>query len=263
MYFLGQMEPRWRITAYYLIALWAFIVVAKVVSLLLSEGSLKDRLTFLGIAPTLSIKTWNAARAARWTDFGWSIGWAAAVFPATVAVYFWFPAMVSRWSLPWAAQAYLCIVPLWLLTEAVGLATRLVFLPAGILIPSIHDEPWRSCSLAEFWGRRWNRLFGDWFRQAIFQPLHGRPYLATCLAFAVSGVLHEWVVNLPLWAVFGKNLFGSMCLYFLLQAGGIVVERRWIRHYPGWKRLFLWGVVIVPVPLVLNEGTLRIFQWSG
>jgi hypothetical protein len=39
--------------------------------------------------------------------------------------------------------------------------------------------------------------------------------------------------------------------------------KQWLRHYPGWKRLFLWTVVIVPVPLVLNEGTLRIFHWAG
>jgi hypothetical protein len=183
MYLLGQLEPRWRITAYYLIALWAFIVVAKVVNLLLSEGSLKDRLTFLGIAPVLSIETWNAARAARWTDFWWSVGWAAIVFPAIVAVYLWFPAAISRSSLPWAAQAYLSIVPLWLLTEAVGVANRLVFLPAGILIPSIHDEPWRSRSLAEFLGTAlepagWRLVAAGHFQAAATQALpRGLPRL--------------------------------------------------------------------------------------
>lgn len=260
MELLGPLEPRWQITAYYLIALLAFVAVGKGVSVLRSEGSLKERLTFLTMAPALSTETWKARRIAGKHDYRRSVACAAIVFPLLGTVYLWFPTAIAPSSLPWAARAYLAIVPLWLLTEAIGLVNRLAFLQAGILIPPIHDAPWRSRSLAEFWGRRWNRLFGDWFRQVIFRPLRRGPYLATWLAFAFSGALHEWLVNLPLWVVFGTNLLGSMMLYFLIQAGGIVLERQWLRHYPGWNRLFLWAVVIGPVPLVLNEGTLRVFQ---
>jgi hypothetical protein len=260
MELLGPLEPRWQITAYYLMALFAFVSIAKGVSVLLSAGSVKERLTFLSIAPALSTDTWKARRAAGKHDYRWSVACAVIVFPMLGAVYLWFPSAIALSWLPWAARAYLAIVPLWLLTEAVGVVNRLAFLSAGILIPPIHDRPWRSRSLAEFWGRRWNLLFGDWFRQVIFRPLRRRPFLATWLAFGFSGALHEWLVNLPLRVVFGTNLFGSMMLYFLLQAGGIVLERQCLRHDPGWNRFFLWAVVIGPAPLVLNEGTLRVFQ---
>jgi hypothetical protein len=86
------------------------------------------------------------------------------------------------------------------------------------------------------------------------------PNLGLAVAFAVSGVIHEVLVNVPLWVVFGTNLFGSMSLYFLIQAGGIFVERELLKQYSIGNRVFLWAVVIGPVPLVLNEGTLRIFQ---
>ena len=76
------------------------------------------------------------------------------------------------------------------------------------------------------------------------------------LAFAVSGLLHEWVINVPLYFVTGRVLFGTMMLYFLIQAAGVLIERRFKKH-PAWMRAFTWLVVLAPVPLVLNEGLLR------
>jgi hypothetical protein len=137
----------------------------------------------------------------------------------------------------------------------------IMFLPARILVSPIHKQPWRSQTLAEFCGHRWNRLFSDWFRQVCFRPRRRRPGLALILAFAVSGIMHEFLVNLPLWIVFGTNLFGSMCLYFLIQAFGIFVERKYLKRHEIVNRGFMWGMIVGPVPLVLNEGTLRIFHF--
>jgi predicted transporter len=80
---------------------------------------------------------------------------------------------------------------------------------------------------------------------------------ALILAFAVSGLLHEWVINVPLYFVTGRALFGTMMLYFLLQAVGILVERHFLKGHPRLNVIFVWLVVFVPCPLVLNEGLLR------
>ena len=50
---------------------------------------------------------------------------------------------------------------------------------------------------------------------------------------------------------------GSMMLYFLLQAVGILVERRWLKGRARLSVVFVWLVVFVPAPLVINEGLLR------
>jgi hypothetical protein len=114
--------------------------------------------------------------------------------------------------------------------------------------------------VADFWGRRWNLWFSDWFRFAIFSRLRNRPRLALLLVFAVSGLMHEWVVNLPLYLVIGRPLFGSMMLYFLLQAGGVLVERQFLKHPSAARAAFAWLVVIGPAPLILNEGLLRVLH---
>ena len=86
---------------------------------------------------------------------------------------------------------------------------------------------------------------------------YGRPVLAVWLIFFISGVLHEYVLNLTLWIVTGKKLFGTMMLYFLLQGAGVLAERRFLSDHPRVNRLFTWLVVFAPVPLVFHESMLR------
>ena len=74
--------------------------------------------------------------------------------------------------------------------------------------------------------------------------------------------MHEWVTNFTLYHVTGRALFGSMMICFLLQAVGILLERYFLKGHPRLMRAFIWLVVLVPVPLVLNEGLLRVlFLW--
>jgi hypothetical protein len=83
---------------------------------------------------------------------------------------------------------------------------------------------------------------------------------ALLLAFAISGLLHEWFINVPLYFVTGRALFGSMMIYFLLQAAGILWERHFLKGHPRLMVAFAWLVVFVPSPLELNEGVLRLLH---
>lgn len=94
----------------------------------------------------------------------------------------------------------------------------------------------------------------------IFSRLRRRPVFALFLVFAVSGLMHEWVINVPLYHLTGRMLFGSMMAYFLLQAVGILVERCLLKGHPRLMVMFVWLVVFVPSPLVLNEGLLRVLN---
>lgn len=260
MTFWELISPPWRITAYYAVALIITVFLAKSLSLLISQGRPGSRLAFLIAAPALSVDAWARVRPTTADDIRRLLRKAVIVFPAVVAVYLWFPKAISDPAIPWCLRAYAAIVPFWLLTEAIGLATQLVFLPSNLLVPDFHYGPWHSRNLAEFWGRRWNRPFADCFRQICFQLFRRRPGPAIGLAFALSAAWHEVLANLPLWLVYGTNRFGSMILYFLLQAGAILVARKYLRRFQLASRVFLWLIVLAPAPLVLNEATLRIFH---
>ncbi len=85
---------------------------------------------------------------------------------------------------------------------------------------------------------------------------------ALFLVFLASGILHEWVINVPLYIVTGRKCFGSMILYFLLQAIGILIERQTRNRHV--RRLLVWLFVFGAAPLIANEGLLRILRlWPG
>jgi hypothetical protein len=159
--------------------------------------------------------------------------------------------------LPPVFRSYVGAIILWLVAETAGSFISLLSMPFGRLWPLPHGaSPPLARSLSEFWGRRWNVWVSDLFRQIIFRPLQNRPILALVTVFLISGIFHELAINVPLYVVTGRNCFGSMILYFLLQAFGILIERR-VRNR-GVRVLFVWLFVFGAAPIFMNEGMLRI-----
>ncbi len=77
-------------------------------------------------------------------------------------------------------------------------------------------------SPAEFW-RRWNRPMHRWLLENVFKPSGGRgsPRVAMLVAFAVSGLLHEY-----LFAVTFRHVTGCVMAFFLLQGVAAMLTRR-------------------------------------
>jgi len=77
-------------------------------------------------------------------------------------------------------------------------------------------------SPADFW-RRWNRPMYRWLLENIYKPLGGRrdPHLAVLGAFAVSGLLHEYLLAVILW-----HVTGYPTAFFLLHGLATILTRR-------------------------------------
>lgn len=88
----------------------------------------------------------------------------------------------------------------------------------------------RAHSPADFW-RRWNRPMYRWLLEDIYTPLGGRrhPLLATLATFAVSGLLHEYLLGVTL-----QHVTGYPTAFFLLQGLAVVLTRRF--KPTGWVR---------------------------
>jgi hypothetical protein len=184
----------------------------------------------------------------------------------TVAVYwlYWQLTGLAPMRRSGLLMSYAALPILFSVSELVVALGNVPLLPAGRQWPTLHQSPWLARGVADFWGRRWNLWFNDWFRRMIFLRLRKRPVLALILVFALSGLMHEAVINVPVYFVLGKNLFGTMMLYFLLQAAGVLVERRFLRTCTFCRVAFAWLVVVGPAPLVMNEGLRRVLQvWVG
>jgi hypothetical protein len=128
---------------------------------------------------------------------------------------------------PYAAAGW----PRWLLGAAGGYllfeglmrALVAVLPPFGWEHAAVQRMPIRSRSLAEFWGLRWNRVVGLWLQRNLFDPAarRGSPRLGILLAFAVSALLHFYLV-VPAVGLVPALWMG---LFFLAHGALAAVER--------------------------------------
>ena len=119
---------------------------------------------------------------------------------------------------------------------------------SGVNAMPVMQNPLRSSSLAEFWGRRWNTAFHELAARFTFTPLRpivGRAW-ATVLVFLASGLIHELVISVP-----ARGGYGLPTGYFALQGLGVAGERTRLgrrlglgRGWRGW--LFTVAVAAGP-----------------
>lgn len=137
-------------------------------------------------------------------------------------------------------------------TEAAGSLGQFLFYPTCPKSFPIHHRPLSSANLAQFWGRHWNLWVQDWLKD-ISHHLRGKKRPRFIMIFLASGFFHEVMVNLPYWIVYKKSYFGTMMLYFICQAIGLALEKRFLRNSPPFaKRLFMFLVIFLPSPLFVN-----------
>lgn len=248
-------DPNWQMTARFLIAVAETVLAMKFVAMLLpaNRQANRSRIFWVLVSPT-SFKRLQPITSIHRVLFR------TAFMCGTLVLSYWvYWQLVQSLHLRGIILSYCAAPILMLATETVMLLVGLFWLPSGWALPRLHNRPWLMHSVADFWGNRWNLWFSDWTRYVIFQRLRHRPVLALVVVFAFSGLMHEGIINASLYLVTGGLLFGTMMLYFLLQAGGILVER-WFKKRSGPAITFAWLVVFVPAPLIINEGLLRTLQ---
>jgi hypothetical protein len=151
------------------------------------------------------------------------------------------------------------VVATYLMVEAVVRALGFIYRGAGLAPPRLHDHPIVSRSLAEFWGRRWNRIVGTWLRAVGFVPLmaRGYPRLGIATAFLLSAALHFYFT----WPALGPALALMMASFFVLQLPFVALERvlvlrRWPRPL---QHVWTLGVLGALSPLFV-EPFLRVVE---
>jgi Membrane bound O-acyl transferase family len=132
----------------------------------------------------------------------------------------------------------------------------------GVNAVPLMDWPIASRSLAEFWGRRWNRAFRDLTHRYVFKPLLRRlgPRGGLFAGFLVSGVVHELAITVP-----AGSRHGGPTLFFALQGVGLLMEKKWPRCR---GRLFTLAMLLLPAgllfpPAFLERVVLPFLAFSG
>jgi alginate O-acetyltransferase complex protein AlgI len=125
----------------------------------------------------------------------------------------------------------------------------------GIDAEPLMNRPTRAATLADFWGKRWNRGFSTPARELIFAPLVRRGFsatTATAIVFAVSGIVHDAVISIP-----ARGGYGLPTVYFLIQLAGVLFERTralrsLVRRHPWIGRAYAIVFTLAPAPLLFH-----------
>jgi hypothetical protein len=190
-------------------------------------------------------------------EIAWCVGHLALGGLAWVAVFELAPSFDGpvRWALRWSCGLVLCYA----CVETVHGLILAIYRGFALSFPRINDRPILSTTLAEFWGRRWNRAVSGWLHDNLFLPLarRRRATLGICAAFAASTALHFWYAWVPLDVVAGA----SMASYFVVHGAALLLERRAnvARWGPGARRVWTAAWIAVPSPLLV-EPALRLFE---
>jgi hypothetical protein len=186
------------------------------------------------------------------TEREWT--WAVAKVTFGLGLVIGIVPLVARYSLfaaGWIGISAVCLALHFGLFELLSLGWR----QAGILAVAIMHAPYRSASVGEFWGRRWNLAFRDLAHVFVFRPLVGTwgVTAATVAVFLASGLIHDMVIS----GAAGAG-FGGPMLYFLIQAAALFVERSGVgkrvglgRGWIGW--IFCAIVTLAPVGLLFHR----------
>jgi hypothetical protein len=154
---------------------------------------------------------------------------------------------------------YLLAPGIYLLTLWIGSVTQFLFSFTGIAFVDIHDRPYLSFSLTDFWSRRWNRWIRDWLNNLTLKTKSVSLVAGVLFSFFLSGLFHEIMFNLPYFLFTGQKHFGPMMGYFILQGLGLLFERKFLRQAtPLMRRIFMWVMVIGLSPLFIGPPLLSV-----
>jgi hypothetical protein len=145
------------------------------------------------------------------------------------------------------AKAITLFLIIQFLPNGLAAGARLVGLPAT----NFGGAFFLARTPAEFW-RLYNRPAEQFFYEHVFKPARGRRRIifATLMTFAVSGIIHEYVFDLP-----AGRILGSQMAFFMIE--GIAVAATLRLRPRGWLK---WPAIVLT--FVFNVAAVRIFLAS-
>jgi hypothetical protein len=129
----------------------------------------------------------------------------------------------------------------------------------GVNVTELFRSPFRSKSLKEFWGKRWNIAFSEMTALVAYRPLKSKIGVekAVIVSFLLSGLLHEIAISLP-----ARDGYGLPMIYFAIHACAMQLEAKspLIQKITRHKRLsHLWvmTLLVLPMPLLFHTAFMQ------
>jgi hypothetical protein len=125
----------------------------------------------------------------------------------------------------------------------------------GVDVSELFRAPYRSKSLKEFWGKRWNVAFSEMTALIVYRPLKTKIGVekAVISSFLLSGLLHEIAISFPVRAGYGLPMiyFGIHAFAMHLEAKSQLVQKI-IRH-KFLSHVWVMSLLVLPMPILFHS----------
>ena len=129
----------------------------------------------------------------------------------------------------------------------------------GVNVSELFRSPFRSKSLKEFWGKRWNVAFSEMTALIAYRPLKTKIGIekAVIASFLLSGLLHEIAISLPARAGYGLPLiyFGIHAFAMHLEAKSQLIQK--ITQHKFLSHVWVMTLLVLPMPLLFHPGFMQ------
>jgi len=157
-------------------------------------------------------------------------------------------------------KAWLFSPYIYIFTNLLGISAQCLFLLTREIPSDIHNHPYLSRSISEFWGRRWNLWVSDWLATLSKKASPTNEKRRFLWAFTLSGIFHEVIAALPYYLSTGQNYFGLMTSFFIIQYFAVALDKKVLKSaHPALRASFMWLSIIAPMPLFINPSVTAFF----
>jgi hypothetical protein len=129
----------------------------------------------------------------------------------------------------------------------------------GVNVPELFRSPFKSKSLKEFWGKRWNIAFSEMTALIAYRPLKNKIGVekAMIASFLLSGLLHEIAISLPPQAGYGLPLiyFGIHACAMQLETRSRLIQK--ITQHKLLSHVWVMTLLILPTPLLFHPAFMQ------
>lgn len=129
----------------------------------------------------------------------------------------------------------------------------------GVNVSELFRSPFKSKSLKEFWGKRWNIAFSEMTALIAYRPLKTKIGVEKALiaSFLLSGLLHEIAISLPVRTGYGLPMiyFGIHAIAMQLEAKSTFIKR--ITQHKFLSHIWVMTLLILPMPLLFHPAFMQ------
>lgn len=183
---------------------------------------------------------------------------------ALIFIHTYYQLLIEQFEFIWRYKEFFLIFYIYIFTVFMSNSFRALSLFFNSNPPAMHNKPYLSKNLNEFWTLRWNLWVRNWLHY-LGKKLYPKNITMRQLSiFIISGLFHETMFNVPYYILTGKVILGSMIGYFVVQFIATKIDHLLLKKYTNkiTRYIFMWFALIAPAPLFINDAFLLFFGFN-